>query len=50
MDTSGRAVINPANSGFLPDSHEANAITNAAIVIFVAVKNMIGSFQSNPEA
>jgi hypothetical protein len=43
METSGKAVINPASSGFLPASHDAKTITNAAMPAFNAVKIMIVS-------
>ena len=32
----GRAIINPDNSGFLPESQLANAITRAAHITFRA--------------
>lgn len=40
IDTNGNAVMNPANSGFLPDSHDAKTITQVAMVIFKTVKNI----------
>ena len=36
IDTSGSAVMNPASSGFLPDSHEAKVMTETAMATLAA--------------
>ena len=38
METSGSAMIKPASSGFLPDSHEPNAIIHAAVATLSAAR------------
>ncbi len=35
IDTNGKAVMNPASSGFFAESQDANATTKAAIAILI---------------
>lgn len=40
METRGSAVIKPANSGFLPDNHDAKTTTKAAMQTFIVAAIM----------